>query len=68
MVKLEKIRKTRGISQQEIAEIINSSQAKVSRIEKNINRLDSDEIVKLCNALNCSADYLLGLIDIEEKK
>lgn len=67
MIRLEKIRKTRGISQQEVAKIIESDQTKISRIERGRGNLNDQEIIRLCKALNCSADYLLGLIDIDEK-
>lgn len=32
-------------------------------MEKGIQKLNSDQIIKLCIEMNISADYLLGLID-----
>lgn len=67
MINLKKIRKEKQFTQQQIAELLEVSQKHVSRLEREINPLNTNQIKKLCDALNCSADYLLGLIDLEKE-
>lgn len=67
MINLKKIRKEKQFTQQQIAELLEVSQKHVSRLEREINPLNTNQIIKLCDALNCSADYLLGLIDLEKE-
>ena len=66
MINLKKIRKQKQFTQTQIGELINVSKGQICNIEKGISQISSEQIIKLCKALNCSADYLLGLID-EEK-
>lgn len=68
MIKLKEIRKQKQFTQEQIAEILNISRVQAGRIEKGESLANTDQIIKLCNALNCSADYLLGLIDIDESE
>ena len=68
MIKLKEIRKQKQFSQEQLAKILEVSKAQVSRIEKGQSLANEEQIIKLCNALNCSADYLLGLIDVEGEK
>lgn len=65
---LKRIRVLNELSQKDIARIIGKERTKVSRIELGKAELTSSEIIKLCKALNLSADYLLGLIDIDNNK
>lgn len=64
---LKQIRKKKGITQKEIAELLNISQQQVSNIEKGLSELSSKQIIKLCNYLNVTADELLGLKPINEQ-
>lgn len=68
MINLRKIRKEKRFTQQQLADLLNVQQKQVSRLEREINPLNSKQIIKLCEALNCTADYLLGLVDINEKE
>lgn len=68
MINLKKIRKEKQFTQEQLADLLEVTQKQVSRLEREENPLNSKQIIKLCNALNCSADYLLGLIDIEDEK
>lgn len=61
MNNLKKIRKEKQFTQQKIADLLNVTQKQVSRLEREINPLNSKQIIKLCEVLNCSADYLLGI-------
>lgn len=68
MIKLKEIRKQKQFNQEQLAKILNISREQISRLENGQSLANEEQIIKLCNALNCSADYLLGLIDIEDKK
>jgi len=67
MINLKEIRKRKNLKQEQIAKILNISRAQISRIENGESLANEEQIIKLCNALNCSADYLLGLRDIKDK-
>ena len=60
--RLKEIRKLKKISQNELSRVSNISQAQISRYEK-LQQLTEDSIIRLCKALEISADHLLGLID-----
>ena len=68
MIKLKEIRKQKQFTQEQIAKILNVNKSQICNYEKEKNFLNSQQIIKLCNALNCSADQLLGLINIDNKK
>ncbi|MDD4388969.1 MAG: helix-turn-helix transcriptional regulator [Bacilli bacterium] len=68
MNRLKKIRLLNDLSQNDMARIIGKERTKISRIELNKGELTASEIINICKALNLSADYLLGLIDINTNK
>ena len=51
------------LTQKELANLVGVSDACVNRWEKGLRIPSVLNIVALCKALNCSADYLLGLRD-----
>lgn len=61
MIKLKEIRKSKGLTQKEVGDILGVSDATANRIEKGINVINNKQIVMLCKALDVRADYLLGL-------
>lgn len=67
-IRLKEARKKKGFTQIDIARELNVTQSNVSNYEKGNYKLNSDQIVKLVKVLECSADYLLGLIDEEKQK
>lgn len=66
MINLKKIRKEKQFTQEQLGKMLDITKSQISYLEKEKSQLNADQIIKLCKALNCSADYLLGLID-EEK-
>lgn len=64
--RLKEIREQKKLSQNELSKRSNISQAQISRYEKS-QQMTEESIVKVCKALEISADYLLGLIETEEK-
>lgn len=63
---LRLIRKQKQYKQEQIAKILDVDISQISRVEKGTQKLNSDQIIKLCKAMNISADFLLGLIEVEE--
>lgn len=54
-------RKSLGLTQEELAQKAGIAQEFISGIEKGRKRPSIEVLEKLCGALGCSADYLLGL-------
>jgi transcriptional regulator with XRE-family HTH domain len=59
--RLARMRKERGITQQEMAELLGTSQPIVSDYERGELRLHGELIVKIAGILGVSGDELLGL-------
>jgi transcriptional regulator with XRE-family HTH domain len=59
--RLARLRKSRGITQEQLAEQLGVSQSNVSLYERGELRLHGDVIHKLTKILKVSADELLGL-------
>lgn len=57
---LQKYRELAGYSQEDLAEKIDCSSIFISYIERGVKSPSLDTLVKLSNALNVSADVLLG--------
>lgn len=61
--RLKEVLKTNNMSQSELAKKINMSQDVVSCYCTGKRKPPIDVLVLICNALDESADYLLGLVD-----
>lgn len=59
--RLQRLRREKGVTQAELAELLGVSQPIVSDYERGELRLHGELIVKLAEILDCSADELLGL-------
>ncbi len=68
--KLIKLRKTNGLSQEELAEKLNVSRQSVSKWESNNTYPETDKIVQICNLFDCSMDELINdkIGDIEKRE
>jgi len=60
-------RKTLGISQEELAALIGTNQKQISRYENGHNDPTADVLIAMARALETTADWLLGLSDVEER-
>jgi len=63
----ERIRKARlakGLTQKQLAEILNVTDATVNRYEKGIRKPDPEMLKAIADVLNVSIDYLLGKTDV----
>lgn len=58
--KLAFLRKQRGITQEELSEILEVSRQSVSRWEKDAAFPETDKLIKLSRLFECSVDYLLN--------
>lgn len=63
--RLRSARQRAGLSQQALGKLLDLDQAAVSRLERGLYRLHSDQIRTLARELRVSSDYLLGLSDDE---
>lgn len=59
--RLTALRQDRDIGQKVIAGVLGCKQAAVSKYELRKVRYDIEDIIKLCEFYNVSADYILGL-------
>ncbi len=69
MVKnLKKLRQLRGISQQQLADVIMVSQQSVNKYENHDVEPNVETLIKIADYFNVSVDYLIGRIDSEDKE
>jgi len=65
--RLARLRKTRGLSQEDLAARLKVSQSNVSDYERDNLRLHADIIVELTKILDVSADEFLGIDEADRK-
>jgi transcriptional regulator with XRE-family HTH domain len=64
-VRLKSLRKNRGMTQKDLADILGVQKSTISQYETNVNS-PSDEIkILMARFFNVSLDYLIGVIDTE---
>lgn len=61
--RLRDLRESRGLLQQDVADILGITGATFSRFETGARQPDASMLVKIANYFNCSVDYLLGRVD-----
>ena len=61
--KLKAVRKSKGLTQLELAKRLNASKGVVSAYEQGITYPSVDVLIKICAILDTSSDYLLGISD-----
>lgn len=54
--------KLRGLSQKEVAEQLDTTEATISRYVKGTREPKLSFLIKFCNTYNVSADWILGLM------
>lgn len=57
------IRDCKNITQKEMAEALNIKQQQYARYEKGINVMPITHLKTICEKLNVSADYIIGICD-----
>jgi len=66
--KIQWIRDCKNITQKEIAEYLGIRQQQYARYEKGINIMPITHLKGICQYLNVSADYIIGLSENKEIK
>lgn len=61
--RISSMRGYRRLNQETLGGMVGVSKQTVSNWEHDYRTPDADNIANLCRALDCSADYLLGLSD-----
>lgn len=64
--RIQWIRDCKNITQKEIADYIGIKQQQYARYEKGINVMPITYLKKICEYLNVSADYIVGLKEKSE--
>ena len=59
--RMRDLREESGKTQQEIADILGTSQTMYARYEREANELPIHHLITLCKYYGVSADYILGL-------
>lgn len=65
--RLRGVREDRDLTQAEVGKILNKSRQGYNHIEAGRAELKIDDLVKLCQFYNLTADYLVGLSDQPQK-
>ncbi len=63
MGRIKELRRSRGLTQEGLANEIGTSQQTISRIENNEDMIPTDLLIKLARFYNVSADYIMSLTD-----
>ena len=61
--KIRDLREDHDMTQQEIANILGTSQTMYARYERGANELPIRHLIKLCEFYKVSSDYILGIND-----
>ena len=65
---IRELREDNDFTQQEIADILGTTQQVYSRYEKGINEMPIRHIITLCKFYKVSSDYILGLDQTKQNK
>ena len=61
--RMRELREDRDLTQQEVAEVLGTSQTMYARYERGANELPIRHLLTLCRYYGVSSDYFLGLTD-----
>lgn len=61
--KLKAVRKSKGMTQLELAKRLNIAKGSISAYEQGVTYPSVDVLIKICGILDVSSDYLLGISD-----
>ena len=62
--RIRELRIERGLTQAELAQMLNITQKTISKYENEFPDLNTNIIIACCEFFNVSSDYLLGISDI----
>lgn len=61
--RLRELREDRDLTQHQIGEVLGKSQQGYNHIEAGRSELKIDDLIKLCQFYDLSADYIIGLVN-----
>ncbi len=61
--RVHQLRKSRGLSQKELGEVVGLTHKSISTIESGLSSTSIEKLILLAQFFNVSTDYLLGLKD-----
>lgn len=64
IIRMRNLREDNDLTQQNIADILETSQTMYARYERGANEMPIRHLIKLASYYDVSADYLLGLTNI----
>lgn len=64
--RLAELRKDKGLTQQEFADLMSLSKSAISSYERNLTTPDDDTKVRFARFFNVSLDYMMGAKDCQE--
>jgi len=62
--RLRDLRKSIGLTQPELAEVVKTTKQAISQYERGVRRPDFETLESLCDYFNVSSDYILGKSDV----
>lgn len=68
MNRLRQVREAHNMTQKELADSLKLQSSVISKYERGAVSLTGDMIRQLCDIFDCSADYLLGISDVQSCK
>lgn len=66
--RLKTIRESRGLTQRQLAKLINISPSTIALYETGDRNPDPNMLKKLADVLDCSVDWLLGRVALDESR
>lgn len=66
VLKLKQYRESAQMSQRDIAEVLNMTQANYWRLEKGVSIPNAKQILQLCKIFNCTPNDLFGIRGVYE--
>lgn len=66
--RLRDLREDNDLKQEDIAKILNITKQAYGRYENGTRKLSIEDLIKLCDFYNVSADYMIGRTDDQETK
>ena len=67
MKRIRELREEKGVTQEELAFVLGTTQQRVSKLLAEKSRIHPDELRKCANYFHVTSDYLLGLSDSREE-
>ena len=64
--RIRDLREAKKLTQQQISEVLGIRQQVYSKYELGVRSLPLEHLIKLCKYYNASADWVLGLTEIEK--